>query len=170
MEVQVISNTVQRFNGQSYYYCGQYFQRKGRRLHRAVWEYHNGEIPKGYHIHHKDEDRHNNDISNLEMITGYEHLSSHMSKEERKEVSRQTVKKAIACAPEWHRSAEGRKWHADHGRTSWENRGYNTYTCSFCGKEFQTRHIYPEGSNHFCHNNCKAAYRRNRIRNGEIPR
>ena len=45
MEVHVVSATAQRFNGQTYYLCGDYFQRKGRRLHRAVWEYHNGEIP-----------------------------------------------------------------------------------------------------------------------------
>ena len=23
-------------------------------LHRDIWKYHNGEIPSGYHIHHKD--------------------------------------------------------------------------------------------------------------------
>ena len=32
-----------------------------KRLHRCVWEYYNGEIPKGYHIHHKDNDKSNND-------------------------------------------------------------------------------------------------------------
>ena len=52
MDVQVISSTVQRFNGVSYYLCGKYFQRRGVRLHRMVWEYHNGKIPQGYHVHH----------------------------------------------------------------------------------------------------------------------
>lgn len=54
MEVQRISTTAQRFDGVTYYLCGEYFQRKGRRLHRAVWEHHNGKIPNGYHVHHKD--------------------------------------------------------------------------------------------------------------------
>lgn len=40
MEVQKISSTAQRFNGVTYYLCGQYFQHRGKRLHRAVWEYH----------------------------------------------------------------------------------------------------------------------------------
>ena len=68
MEVQRISTTAQRFDGVTYYLCGEYFQRKGRRLHRAVWEHHNGKIPNGYHVHHKDGDRNNNDISNLELL------------------------------------------------------------------------------------------------------
>ena len=68
MEVKVISNTVQKFNGESYYLCGQYFQRKGKRLHRTVWEFHNGTIPKGYHVHHKDGNRSNNAIENLTLM------------------------------------------------------------------------------------------------------
>ena len=160
MEVQVISNTVQKFNGESYYYCGSYFQRKGKRLHRAVWEFHNGEIPNGYHIHHKDENRHNNDINNLELVYKSDHLSHHMSKEERKEVARESIKKAIATAPEWHRSAEGREWHSAHGKEAWEHREPITYTCVQCGKTFQTKNIYGKGVNQFCSNNCKSAYRR----------
>lgn len=168
MEVQVISNTVQKFNGESYYYCGSYFQRKGKRLHRMVWEYHNGTIPKGYHIHHKDEDKSNNDISNLEMVWGGEHMSHHMNNEERKAQSREYVKNAIAKAPAWHHSKEGKQWHSEHSKKAYQDREYRTYVCSFCGKEYQTKHIYSEGANHFCHNNCKAAYRRRRVRNGEI--
>lgn len=160
MEVQIISNTVQKFNGESYYYCGAYFQRKGKRLHRAVWEYHNGEIPSGYHIHHKDEDRYNNDISNLELVYKSDHLSHHMSKEERKQASRESVKKAIAAAPEWHRSEEGKKWHSKHLKEILGKREDRTYTCDFCGKEFITKNIYSDKSNRFCSNNCKSAFRR----------
>ena len=36
-----------------------------KRLHRYVWELHYGEIPEGYHIHHIDFDKSNNDISNF---------------------------------------------------------------------------------------------------------
>lgn len=165
MEVQVISKTVQKFNGESFYLCGYYFQHKGKRLHRAVWEYHNGAIPKGYHVHHKDENRCNNDISNLTLMQGSAHLSDHMSKEERKEKSREDIKKAIEAAPAWHHSEEGKEWHSQHSKEAWKNRNIQTYTCSFCGKEFQTKHIYGVNSNHFCHPNCKAAFRRRRIRN-----
>ena len=160
MEVQVISNTVQKFNGESYYYCGSYFQRKGKRLHRMVWEYHNGEIPKGYHVHHIDENRHNNDISNLTLMLGAQHLSEHMNDEKRKEVARESIKHAIAVAPEWHRSEEGKKWHSKQGKEAWEKREHKTYTCDYCGREFATKSVYGNNSNHFCSNNCKSAFRR----------
>lgn len=160
MEVQVISKTVQKFNGESFYLCGAYFQHKGKRLHRTVWEYHNGEIPKGYHIHHKDEDRYNNNISNLELVLGNAHLSRHMNKEDRKEQSRHNIKKAIESAPAWHHSEEGRTWHSKHGEEAWEHREINTYTCLQCGKTYQTKSVYGKNINHFCSNNCKAAYRR----------
>lgn len=45
--------------------------------HRYVWEQHNGRIPKGYEIHHKDGDTHNNDIENLEMLSIHDHRSIH---------------------------------------------------------------------------------------------
>lgn len=42
-------------------------------LHRDVWELHNGEIPRGFDIHHKDGDRTNNAITNLECLSKSEH-------------------------------------------------------------------------------------------------
>lgn len=46
---------------------------------RAVklWEETNGIIPPGYHIHHKDGDYTNNDISNLECLPPGEHYLRH---------------------------------------------------------------------------------------------
>lgn len=160
MEVQVISDTVQRFNGVSYYKCGFYFQKKGKRLHREVWEFHNGEIPQGYHVHHKDGNRSNNSIDNLALVLGKEHLSEHMKDETRKEYARKAIKKAIEQAPKWHRSAEGREWHSQQGKEAWEHREINTYTCLQCGRTYQTKSVYGKNINHFCSNNCKAAYRR----------
>ena len=165
MEVQVISNTAQKFNGETYYLCGHYYQRKGKRLHRAVWEYHNGDIPKGYHIHHKDGDRTHNGIDNLALVYGRDHLSEHMNDPERAAQSRQSFKAAKEAACKWHGSEEGRAYHSKLGKENWEKRSVQTYTCSFCGKEFQTKHIYAEGWNHFCHPNCKAKFRTRRLRN-----
>lgn len=160
MEVIVISKTVQKFNGESFYLCGQYFQHKGKRLHRAVWEYHNGEIPKGYHIHHIDGNRSNNSIENLTLMKSTEHMSQHMQDAERKEKARDNIKKAIEAAPKWHKSENGREWHSKHGKEYWSKKGLETYNCSWCSKEFQTLNVYGKDENHFCSNNCKSAFRR----------
>lgn len=165
MEVQIISKTAQKFNGETYYLCGPYFQRKGKRLHREVWKYHNGEIPPGFHVHHIDGDRANNGIENLALLAGEEHLHEHMSQPERVMVSRLAIEKARDAACKWHGSAEGLAYHSALGKENWVKRTVQTYTCSFCGKEFQTKHIYGEGQNHFCHPNCKAKYRTRRLRN-----
>lgn len=45
--------------------------------HRLVWEKHNGPIPEGYVIHHKDGNGLNNSIDNLEMMTRSEHARYH---------------------------------------------------------------------------------------------
>jgi len=46
-------------------------------IHRLVWQYHNGPILDGFDIHHKDENKHNNNIDNLELIEKRKHKSSH---------------------------------------------------------------------------------------------
>lgn len=42
-------------------------------LHRYVWEKNNGPIPPGYHIHHKDGNKLNSEISNLECLSASNH-------------------------------------------------------------------------------------------------
>lgn len=62
-------------------------------LHRVIWEDNYGEIPKGYVVHHKDEDKLNNDIENLELMSLKEHGSMHhkgkkLSREHRDNISK----------------------------------------------------------------------------------
>lgn len=150
MEVQIISDTIQKFDGVSYYFCGNYFQRKGVRLHRKVWEAHNGAIPEGYHVHHKDENRKNNEIENLELLPAKDHLSRHMSKEGRKARSREDIKVAREAADKWHGSDAGREWHSKHGAELWKDKPYYTRTCDWCGREYQTRELGHRTGQHFC--------------------
>jgi hypothetical protein len=44
---------------------------------KVVWEQHNGPIPKGYVIHHKDRDTLNDGIDNLQALTRAEHIEDH---------------------------------------------------------------------------------------------
>ena len=45
------------------------------RIHRIVYEHFVGEIPKGHkwHIHHKDHNKQNNCVENLELVSSEEH-------------------------------------------------------------------------------------------------
>lgn len=56
-------------------------EQKTIKVHRIIWETANGEIPKGYDIHHKDKNRTNNSISNLEMIKSSIHRGNHIKGE-----------------------------------------------------------------------------------------
>ena len=46
-------------------------------VHRYVWEKHNGKIPKGSVVHHKDENKLNFSIENLILLTNSEHNRKH---------------------------------------------------------------------------------------------
>lgn len=140
-------------------------ERKGaRQLHRAVWEYYNGEIPKGYHIHHIDGDIDNNDISNLECISASEHLSMHAKKNRENAEFRKANKEQLLSvnnrAKEWHASEEGRKWHQEHAAESILKSTIHDKekVCEYCGKRYMgiTRQ-------RFCSVSCQQKARTKRI-------
>ncbi|MFZ2189753.1 MAG: HNH endonuclease signature motif containing protein [Candidatus Magasanikiibacteriota bacterium] len=152
MQVEIISDTTQRFNGENYWICGFYFQRHGKRLHRAVWQYHNGEIPNGFHVHHKDGNRANNDIENLELLEGKAHEAMHGEKGDRSE----WISAMHRGAKKWHGSKAGKQFHKEqyekHCREAITKR--IDLVCAQCGKHYQG----VRGK--FCSNNCKSAWRR----------
>jgi hypothetical protein len=53
---------------------------KRKRRPRVIWEQHNGTLPDGYVVIHIDEDRYNDDISNLKAISRAELLKLNQSK------------------------------------------------------------------------------------------
>lgn len=157
----------QKFHLQS---TGRYYQ-SGRKtdferlLHRRVWIDHNGPIPEGHDIHHKDNDWTNNHISNLEAMPSSEHKRMHMKrrlacpKEREKAIDRLTENRHKAA--EWHSSEEGYLWHSAHGKASWENREMGVAICQRCGESYET--YYPERSK-YCSRSCeqKGCYDRQR--------
>ena len=151
----------QEFNGKIYrkYKNERYFTRGIKFMHREVWKFYNGDIPKGYHIHHIDGNPENNDISNLQMIEASEHLSMEGKRRhaENPEWSREFHLKGIAAAPKWHSSKEGKEWHKRHAKKfNFGKQTYGNRECDVCGTEFVAK------SNHqrFCSNKCKSKYRR----------
>lgn len=152
MEPIIVNDTTQSFLGENFYLCGNYFQRNGKRLHIAVWTHHNGEIPKGFHVHHKDRNRANNSIGNLELLPASVHMALHQ--EGRCLEFSDNARKAAA---EWHGSDEGREWHKQqykkHCAAALSKRVLRKCLC--CGKEFPGKSF-----SKFCSNNCKSKYRR----------
>lgn len=161
-------------NGDLAFFDGLHFRRDKRtgyflnstirkRLHVYVWEHYNGKVPKGHHVHHKDFDKNNNEIENLVLMSASEHQKLHGDSwdEERKEYARENlIDNARPKASEWHRSEEGRKWHSEHGKTVYANLPTRKFICSFCGKEFETKHNYKDAGEKFCSDKCVAANRR----------
>jgi hypothetical protein len=92
-----------------------------KRMHVVVWEFYNGKIPNGFHIHHRDGNKSNNEIFNLELISAREHISAHMSKE-RRDKAREWAEKIRPLTKKWHASKDGHEWHKKHGIEGWKTR------------------------------------------------
>ena len=69
------------YNGHKVYmnvgYPAVFVNGKNEHIHRLEWIKHNGEIPKGYVVHHKDENKLNWNIENLELLSRSQHIRKH---------------------------------------------------------------------------------------------
>lgn len=155
----VLSATVQEFRGERYYRCGWYFQRKGRRLHRVVWESAHGPIPPGWHVHHVDGDRCNNALGTLRLLPARDHLSHHQRERGPTEIG----DAARLAAAKWHGSDAGKRWHAEHFerhcRAAVEAR--EERRCQHCGGLFLGA-VSQRANGKWCGPNCKARALRKR--------
>lgn len=159
MDPIIISDTIQEFNGTRFYKCVAYFQHKGKALHVEVWTQAHGPIPEGFEIHHRDHNRSNNALSNLELLEGSEHARHHAEERGLGEVGRQHLAKARELAKEWHGSEAGREWHKEqYRRTADALHAREERTCEECGTVFMGLIGKPE-RNRFCSNKCKTRWR-----------
>jgi len=149
--VEVIDDTHQKFNGVIY--------RKNKKghyanflpIHRAVWIYHNGEMPEGdYEIHHIDTDKANNDISNLQCLTKAEQHRVHMkTAPAREHICKNCGKKVTSTSTKGHVGCYSKDClHA----LSYKKR-HETRTCALCGKKFS---VYKYSHTKCCSQSCAA--------------
>ena len=155
------------FNGLKFYRRpddGYYYRKYPRTiyLHRYVWEFHNSKIPSNYHIHHIDENKDNNDISNLELISDSEHSKHHAITNEwiTSGKSTKVLKDVSHLAKEWHGSKEGLAWHSEHGKKTWENRTIYCKMCEYCNNEYGT---YYKNKSKYCSDKCKNLHRYKKV-------
>jgi hypothetical protein len=119
--------TYTRRPGKSYFKTNRWDKQRKRyyseSYHQAVWKHNFGPIPKGFVVHHKDENHDNNDPANLQLLRQGEHAllhnafaefnASERSKEHKKRVAK-------LC----HQRAQPRDC-----------------VCQGCGAEFQSKRI-----------------------------
>lgn len=151
---------------------GMYYQdgrrdRRERLLHRVIWWEHNGPIPDGVFVHHRDGDWTNNDIKNLELMEAGEHSSMHMKERFKNAAFRKRnaiyLDRAQKAAPAWHKSKEGIEWHKNHGKDFWKNsqKLLGIKKCRHCGNKFKEKA--------FCQKYC-SVYCRNKVAVSRHPR
>ena len=131
-----------------------------KRLHIYIYEKYNGNIPKGYEVHHIDHNKDNNEIENLQLLTKKEHNKIHyeeMTEEEKQRRRDNLNKNARPKAIEWHKSERAKEWHKKHYEEV-KDKLHKKYSfeCVQCGKEFESIQI----NSKYCSNVCKSRYYR----------
>lgn len=158
---------AKRLSDRRYYRADGRLRKQGiSYLHKTVWEFYNGKVPDGYHIHHKNGDTLDNRIENLELLPGKSHLALHAEENRHNEALMARLKENLAeqqaKAAEWHRSEAGREWHRQHGRETAEaeaNKPRAERICKVCGKSFLVKNFVRDRAE-FCSNKCYSKYRR----------
>ena len=123
---------------------------------RWVWINHYGAIPPGMDIHHKDGNKSNNSIENLEMLSRSDHLKRHWE-EGHYDIKRRREQLDKVRPLKWLKSEAGKKAVSEKGKEVWANRKPKKIICGHCGKE-----AYFKRWARFC---CQACYMKWRWRN-----
>jgi len=127
------------------------------RAHIWVWINERGKIPPRMHIHHIDENKSNNHISNLQIISPGDHARLHYT-EEKRQASRKLMDVIRPLTKKWHASKEGREWHREHAiKCNFGKHEIVDYACAECNKEFKASKL---SWVKFCSNACKSTFRR----------
>jgi hypothetical protein len=159
-----LKHNVQEFNSIKYYKKTEGYYKadyklfgKTKYMHRDVWEFYNGKIKKGFHVHHLDHDKSNNDIINLQLISHSEHSKLHGIERKGTENAIEHMNNIRPLSKKWHKSEEGRMFHSKIGKIAWETEK-QTYNCALCNKVFE-RHACANKKG-FCSPYCQSQYRR----------
>lgn len=103
--------------------------------HRWVWICHHGYIPSTLDIHHKDGDKSNNEIDNLEAISRSDHLKKHW---EEGHYDLEQRRKQLSEARTWLKTPQGKEKQSKDAKIGWRKRIAVKNICLGCDTEFDT--------------------------------
>lgn len=161
-ESPITGTRNQKEKKDGYFLASKRYQKKHgyKALHREIWKSHFGEIPPGYHIHHKDHNPANNDISNLELISRREHAFIHCSDEKWKKTV--TKKRAKKWGASWKKDKKKIAQMKRNTKRSVDLMPIVFFTCLFCEKQAKRR-TYRK-VNKFCSKKCSSQHFSRRLK------
>lgn len=150
--------------GARYYYANVWHKDEkhylSHALHRDIWQFYNGDIPKGYHVHHENEDWNDNSPGNLICLTRSEHGLRHREKwrTEKHRALLDRLRKLAVASP-WHQTKEAAECRRKRGLSTWAKAKTRDYVCEECKKPFQSRALRKP---RFCSRDCAYKNRQKR--------
>jgi hypothetical protein len=141
-----------RCQGDVYYYTS---SRPKIYAHRWVWMQHHGEIPEGYHVHHKDGDTSNNSYENLQLLQKSDHQKQHWNDPEKRAKRRKFLDEIRTLAHEKMRTPKIKEKTRKSMKEAWKSRPLCKINCVRCGKEVET----PQKWRKFCDSSCRKEWR-----------
>ena len=153
-KVEKIMPPIEQIDNRHVHFVDRVYRRDSRNgyyeahcsLHREIWRFFHGEIPADYEVHHRDLNRNNNDITNLELLTKAEHKKIHAA-------NLKTCKCKV-CGREFQTRSVGNKnrYCSKECRNEGACQRYlKKYTCEYCGREFEADKHHPH---RFCSKVC----------------
>lgn len=162
--VEVIDDTHQKFDGVTYVLVTDGHYRHLCSVHRAVYNYYYGGVEKDFAIHHIDENKANNEISNLQLLTKTEHHKLHRPKgyemachKNFKEFTCRTCgKKFVACS-------NGKNCYCSEQCRTKGNyiHKHKDHVCQWCGKTFQSARSDVRFCSPYCRNKSRYSKTKN---------
>lgn len=146
------------FNGRAYhrypgskhqqlrdYYRSHVSRTKTLFLHQEVWKFHSKRaIPRGHHVHHKDEDTGNNAPENLECLPYSDHMRIHHAGR-CSPAKAANLKKVRPLGWAWHKTKTGRAYHRKRARAWMDRQPLVELTCTVCGSVRKVKKIGKAG-------------------------